>query len=213
MSDSALAQRERQGLCDVLVQLGPEAPTLCEGWTTADLAAHLVLRERKPLAAPGILFGGRFAAYTDRVQNELRDGTGYAALVDRIRQGPPRPLRPLDGPINLTEYFIHHEDARRGDRTTGPRPAEEVAEVEAALWAAQGKRTKLMSRRLNDIDLTLATPDGDTVPVGGGSRPVTIRGRPGEIVLFLSGRRDAAEIELTGDTEAVDEVRTGNLGL
>lgn len=213
MSAADLAQQERTALCDLFVQVGPEAPTLCEGWTAADLAAHLVLRERKPLAAPGILFGGRAAAYTERVQRGLRDGTGYVALVDRVRQGPPMPLRPLDGLINLSEYFIHHEDVRRGDGTTGPRPTEEVADVEAALWRAQGRGTKLMTRRLNDVDLTLATPDGETKHVGGGSRPVTIRGRPGEIVLFLSGRRDAAEVDLTGDTDAVAEVRTGKLGL
>jgi uncharacterized protein (TIGR03085 family) len=213
VSAADLAQRERRALCDLFVQVGPDAATLCEGWTTADLAAHLVLRERKPLAAPGILFGGRVAAYTERVQRELRDGTGYAVLVDRVRQGPPLPLRPLDGLVNLSEYFIHHEDVRRGDGSTGPRPADDVADVEAALWKVQGRGTKLMTRRLEDVDLTLATPTGDTKHVGGGSRPVTIRGRPGEVVLFLSGRRAAAEVDLTGDTDAVDEVRTGDLGL
>src|SRR5262249_60545235 len=51
-------------LCDTLERVGPAAPTLCEGWTTADLAAHLVVRERKPLAGPGIVLGGPFASYT-----------------------------------------------------------------------------------------------------------------------------------------------------
>ena len=49
------ARPEREALCDLLTDLGPEAPTLCAGWRTRDLAAHLVLRERRPDAAPGIL--------------------------------------------------------------------------------------------------------------------------------------------------------------
>ena len=48
----SIAQSERQALCSLLEDRGPLAPTLCEGWTTADLAAHLYVRERKPLAAP-----------------------------------------------------------------------------------------------------------------------------------------------------------------
>ncbi|MGD0448569.1 MAG: maleylpyruvate isomerase family mycothiol-dependent enzyme [Candidatus Dormibacteria bacterium] len=43
--------QERRELCDLLIQVGPDAPTLCEGWTTSDLAAHLVLRERFPSLA------------------------------------------------------------------------------------------------------------------------------------------------------------------
>jgi uncharacterized protein (TIGR03085 family) len=213
MNSGELAQLERRRLCDLLLEVGPDHPTLCEGWLTADLAAHLVIRERKPLATPGIVLGGRAAGYTERVQNATRDGSPYPALVEQIRQGPPRLIRPLDGAINLSEYFIHHEDVRRGAGTTTPRTPEEIGEIEDALWAMQGRRTRFLTRTLDDIDLTLATPDGETKPIGGGSRPVTIRGRSGEITLFLAGRREAADVELTGATEAVDEVRTGKLGI
>src|SRR5690606_1471098 len=48
-SMSTDASRERAALCDLLSRLGPDQPTLCEGWTTRDLAAHLLLRERRPL--------------------------------------------------------------------------------------------------------------------------------------------------------------------
>ncbi len=40
-----LDEREREELCDLFLELGPEAATLCEGWTSTDLAAHLVLQE------------------------------------------------------------------------------------------------------------------------------------------------------------------------
>ena len=67
--------RERLGLCDLLLELGPDAPTLCEGWTTADLAAHLVLREH-------------FRRWSDAQRAEEK-AKGFPALVARLRAGPP----------------------------------------------------------------------------------------------------------------------------
>jgi hypothetical protein len=46
---------ERARLSDLLDELGPEAPTLLAPWTARDIAAHLVLREHDPLAAPGLV--------------------------------------------------------------------------------------------------------------------------------------------------------------
>ncbi len=80
---------ERRALCALLDETGPEAPTMCEGWTTLDLAAHLVLREHRPDAAAGML-GGPLARYTDRVRNKIAARTPYARLVQIIRDGPPR---------------------------------------------------------------------------------------------------------------------------
>src|SRR5690349_9248627 len=42
MTDFSLDAVERERLCDLMIELGPEAPTLLEPWTTHDLAAHLV---------------------------------------------------------------------------------------------------------------------------------------------------------------------------
>src|SRR4029453_11831870 len=42
------ARRERRELADLLLAVGPDAPPLCAGWTARDLAAHLVIRERRP---------------------------------------------------------------------------------------------------------------------------------------------------------------------
>src|SRR5262249_33102419 len=60
------ARDERTALCALLGETGPGAPTLCEGWRTGDLAAHLVMRERRPDAAAGLL-GGPLAGHTRRV--------------------------------------------------------------------------------------------------------------------------------------------------
>ena len=39
-SSRPLAQRERTALADLLEELGPDAPTLCAGWSAIDLATH-----------------------------------------------------------------------------------------------------------------------------------------------------------------------------
>src|SRR6202161_3586244 len=82
------ARDERAALCALLDETGPAAPTLCEGWTTLDLAAHLVLREHRPDAGAGIL-GGPLAGYTRRVQRTLTRRTPYPRLVETISNGPP----------------------------------------------------------------------------------------------------------------------------
>jgi uncharacterized protein (TIGR03083 family) len=43
---SDYAKRERVLFADLLARVGPDEPTLCAGWTTRDLAAHIVVRER-----------------------------------------------------------------------------------------------------------------------------------------------------------------------
>ena len=60
-------QAERAALCDLFLRVGPDAPTLCEGWATDDLATHLVIRERKPLSGPGLVMGGAAARMTERI--------------------------------------------------------------------------------------------------------------------------------------------------
>src|SRR5688500_15114749 len=115
-----LDARERAQLCLRFDELGPDAPTLCEGWTTADLAAHLVIRERNPVAAPGILLGDKVAPLgrlTDSAM-EREKAKGYDRVVERVRTGPP--LGPFRVPglrtqINLVEYAVHHEDVRRAN--------------------------------------------------------------------------------------------------
>ena len=88
MTDANLAQQERHALCDLFAELGPAAPTLCEGWTAADLAAHLVVRERRPDSGPGIVWPP-LAGYTDRVRLAERDKTPWTELVAAVRSGPP----------------------------------------------------------------------------------------------------------------------------
>src|ERR1700728_3524747 len=109
MAAPSLAQQERMNLCDLFHVLGPEAPTLCEGWSTADLAAHLVVRERRADSGPGLVWPP-LAGYTDKVRRAVRDRTPWEKLVEKVRDGPPLLLRPFVEPMNTVEFFIHIED-------------------------------------------------------------------------------------------------------
>ena len=135
MPQDSLAQQERNTLCDIFVELGSDAPTLCEGWSTADLAAHLVVRERRPDSGPGLVWP-RLAGYTDKVRTTVRDRTSWEELVETVRRGPPILLRPFDGAMNTIEYFIHVEDVRRAQDGWEPRPLDPA--LADSLWARVG---------------------------------------------------------------------------
>ena len=49
------AKSERAELCDLFDRVGPDAPTLCQGWATHDLAAHLWIRETDPVGVSGLV--------------------------------------------------------------------------------------------------------------------------------------------------------------
>lgn len=198
----AMARQERAALCDLMAEVGPDAPTLCEGWTTHDLAAHLFIRERRPHAAVGLL-GGPLAAVTERATKSAK-GKGYGRLVDAVRSGPPLLWRPFDGVANLFEYLVHLEDVRRTGEgwTRRQDPA-----LDTALWAHLGKAARFLTRRVKGVGLTLERADvegeADATVVARKGEPVAVvRGGPQELVLFLYGRRDVADVEIDGPPEA-----------
>ncbi len=205
-----LAQAERAALCDLLLEVGPDAPTLCAGWTTTDLAAHLMVRDRRPDVGPGLILSGPFARHTARVTRRAAERVPFEHLVTRIRSGPPWPIRLVDGPVNLVEYFIHLEDVRRAVDGWAPRSG--LDDLQDALWPFQKSGTKLRTRRVQDVGLSIARPGGQPVAVRSGSRQVTATGDPGELALFFFGRRDRSRVDLTGDPDGVSEVRTAPIG-
>jgi uncharacterized protein (TIGR03085 family) len=204
---------ERNALCDLLARVGPTAPTLCEGWTTTDLATHLVVRERKPIAALGLVLPGPFAAALTRTMARTSTTTSYDRLVAQVRSGPPSLLRPFDAAMNLSEYFVHHEDVRRGAGDTTPRPPSDTAEVEEALWRTLGRGSRLLTRSLGSTGLDLVHADGRVAHARPGAVTATLTGRPGEIALYLSGRKAAAHVELGGPADAVAALRDARFGI
>jgi uncharacterized protein (TIGR03085 family) len=213
---SDLDQRERRELCDLLDELGPDHPTLCEGWTTSALAAHLVVRERQPLAGPGILFGGPFESTTERFMNRELEKHGYHGTVERVRTGPPPgPLRvgAVRYRVNLIEMTTHHEDVRRANERA---PRTDRRDLDDAVWEMLGATLRLVAlrARIRNLRVELHRPDGATVASGKeGSPKVVLSGPPVEVLLHLQGRRDASQAELSGDAAALDRFATANLAI
>ncbi|GHF84218.1 uncharacterized protein (TIGR03085 family) [Amycolatopsis bartoniae] len=206
-----VASDERQALSAFLEEVGPDAPTLCEGWRTRDLAAHLVLREHRPDAAVGILVSP-FASYTRKVQDQYA-AQPWSELIARLRSGPakfwPTRLPGVDEAANAGEFLVHHEDARRGQPGWEPRPADPVRDARA--WSSARAVGKL-SLRKSPVGVTLRTPDGQQAAVKSGPDTVTVVGGPVELLLFVFGR-DAVRLEFEGDPAAVDRLKALKRGL
>jgi uncharacterized protein (TIGR03085 family) len=198
------ARDERAALCALLTEAGPDAGTLCEGWRTRDLAAHLVLRERRPDAAAGLL-GGPLAGYTRRVQRAFA-ATPYPRLVDMVRSGPPQVsffgIPGMDERANLVEFFVHHEDVRRA--ASGWEPRDLGTDLTEMLW--QRLRMARFLLRKVPVGLELARDDLPAVPGRRAVRitakalvpMVTVSGHPAELTLWAMGRRSAARVRLEG---------------
>jgi uncharacterized protein (TIGR03085 family) len=209
---STHARRERLLLADLLETAGREAPTLCEGWTTHDLAAHLVVRERRADAAAGLLFKP-LAGRLDRVQAEFA-AKPYAELIQLFREGPPRmspfAVKQVDEAANTVEFYVHAEDVRRAQPDWQPRELDPV--FTDALWSRIERIAKAIGRK-SPVGLVLRRPDGRTVVAHRGTPVVTATADPGELAVFLFGRQDAARVELEGDKEAVAKLHAAKLGI
>ncbi|WP_292981614.1 TIGR03085 family metal-binding protein [Mycobacterium sp.] len=204
------ARRERDALVATFREVGPQAPTLCEGWNTTDLAAHLVVRERRLDATLGIAVPF-LADYTAGVQDKTATSNTWDALIDLVASGPPlySPFKLLDPVANLGEMFIHHEDVRRAVDGWEPRVLDDAT-------ATQFRRqltlmSRMMLRKL-PAQVSLETPAGEQIARVGRGDAVTITGEPQELLLFVAGR-DAVRVHFDGDGPAVEAVRTAPRGL
>lgn len=198
-----VAQDERRLLIELFAEVGPDAPTLCDPWRTRDLAAHLVLRERRPDAAAGILLKP-LAGHTRRVQD------AYAALpwdelVGLVRVGPPRlsPQALADELVNAVEFFVHHEDVRRARDGWEPRSPDPVRD--AVLWRRLASTARLMYRK-SPVGVVLRRPDGEALVARRGANPVVLTGQVSELLVHVFGR-SAARVEYDGQEDAVRLVR------
>ena len=207
---TSLARAERAALLDLMTELGPGAPTLCEGWTTHDLAAHLVVRERRPQALPGLVLPA-LHGITASLERRMR-ATAYDVLLERLRSGPPAwsPVGapgPLYDAGNLHEFFVHHEDVRR---LADPTPRRLDRALDDALWSRLALLGRRFTRRTG-VGLVVVTPDARATRLRGGEPTVVVRGTVGEVFLWLWGR-SVAQVELEGPPEAVAKVRSARIG-
>lgn len=206
MTDVTLARSERAALATAFQRVGPDAPTLCEGWNTRDLLHHLLVRERHLLASVGtavpLLHGcteRAVAAYAARPWPEL---------VAELRSGPPawHPFGwgPVDARVNGLEFFIHHEDVRRGGDEWAPRVPDPTTEDQLR-DALRSGFVKLLGRRL-PVGAEAVLPDGSRVTLRSGDPRVQVVGEPGEVVLWLAGR-DKVQLSFDGPADAVTRLR------
>jgi uncharacterized protein (TIGR03085 family) len=199
---STFAKRERLLLADLLEAEGPDAPTLCEGWRTRDLAAHVVVRERRPDAAAAMLIK-QLGPRLDKAMEEFT-AKPYEELIQLIRTGPPRfspfQLKQLDEASNTVEFYVHTEDVRRARPDWTPRELDPV--FQDALWSRLERTARLMGRSA-PTGLVLRRPNGQTAVAHRGTPVVTVTGEPSELLLFSYGRQSAAQVELDGDKDAI----------
>jgi len=197
-----LARAERHGICDTLLHVGPDAPTLCGDWSAYDLAAHLWVRENEFQYVANILAsrGSQAHLRMDAAKSRLP----FPALVEAIRSGPaglsPYRLPGVDSRANAIEFFIHHEDVRRGG--PDPLPPRDLGDdTEAQLWKILKRMSGLFFRK-SPFGVDLQTLDGLILPVKK-RRKLTVIGRPSELLLFSSGRTSVADVRIQGDPAEV----------
>ena len=207
MSFSASARRR---LAELFHRVGPDHNTLCEGWSTRDLAAHLYVRENDLLAAGGVLV----PALENRLEEamEAQKSRDYDELVDAWAAGPPRfsPFALLDSKANFTEHFVHHEDVRRGEGVIEPRDFSNVVRKQMRS-ALEGMAPRMLKGSARPVVLTPAGLAPITVAEKRGVSEkgddvIRVSGEVGELLLWVFGR-DAVQVEIDGD--AAELVRSG----
>ncbi len=213
------AKSERAALCDLLDQVGPGAPTLCEGWDAHDLTAHLWIRETDPIAVSGMVAKPLSGLYERRMA-EVKQRWDFGELVGRLRNGPARfsvfAIPGVDEGANTTEFFVHHEDVRRAGAE--PQTSRDLGpDVEEWMW----RRLKLLARAwfrrvqvgvvLERLDSLGHSGEPDTIRAVGGPSIVTLVGAPSELLLYAHGRSTVAEIKLIGEPDAIETLHAAEL--
>jgi uncharacterized protein (TIGR03085 family) len=213
---------ERRALAKTLRRTGPDAPTLCGDWRTAQLAAHLVLRERSLVELAGRAPVERWRRRAEGRIDDLVARARYEDLVSDVERGPSVTDFPVGAvwavPLvreatNLLEYLVHHEDVRRAAPGWTPRPL--PVDVQMAVW----KRLPIAGRftlRKVSVGLELDWPAHGSIHGGrarGAAPAVRVTGEPVELALFAFGRIDVAQVEYAGDPDDVAMVRGAEIGI
>ena len=208
---TSTADAERAALCDLLTELGPSAPTLCEGWDTRDLATHLMVRDRDPKAMVGIMVP-RLQDLAAKAMASQQDKP-YDEIVATVRAGAPK-WSPLGLPgakdvANLLEYVIH-QDVRRAQPGWGPRAV--PASLADSVWKAVKLGSRATLRKAPDGVVLRRAGTSSSVTAKKDALMVTVVGDPVELALFTSGRQRAARVDLDGDDAAISRLRSADLG-
>lgn len=208
MTDS-LARRERQALCDLAETLDAAAPTLCGDWDLSALLAHLIVRERRPLSAAGIMIP-RLAGVTERAMAR-ESAKGVPAMVKTLRKPPltPYSLPVVERFTQTLEYFVHHEDIRRAQPGWAPRelPAADIDE----LWELVSRSGGFLGRGLPvPVRLARADRSGASAAFKKGADPVVVTGPVSELVMWVFGRAEVRDVTYDGPADAVRKLEAAD---
>lgn len=204
------SEAERHALAATFREVGPDAATLCEGWRSRDLLAHLELRERAPWqlaldarSKPRPGEEPRQSALAHRASTPA----GFAELVDAFEAAEGRrPVRALKDRANLLEHVVHHEDLRRAGGS--PAPARTLpSAMQAAIFAQLGTFARLGLRRSPTGVVLVDTVGGRRVVARRAADSVAMAGTPVDLALAVMGRIERADVELTGAPAEVAALR------
>ena len=179
---------------------------------TRDLAAHLVVRERRPDAAGGILLPP-LRGYAERVRRRIAarpyaGAGGAGAPATGVEPGQ----QPADRRAGQHDGVLHPPRGRPPGRSR-------VAAARAApgLQAhARGSGPRLLARlslRRFPADLWCRRPGTARSPWARGGERLRLVGAPGELTLFLSGRQRVARVQLDGPVASARLLRNASLGM
>ena len=206
---------QREALCDALDAVHPSAPTLCDGWTAHHLAAHVWLRENRVWTGVGARVLNR-PEQLDQRMAEVMTQRPYADLVAAIRRGPgglsPFRLPGMEAAANTLEFFVHCEDVRRGSGNNTPRPTDLA--FEEMCWRRVPTLARFMLRGCPvAVWLERDLPTGEPVRIGRGPDIVSLSGPPSELLLYLFGRRHAADVQEIGEPAAIAVLASRKFGV
>lgn len=198
--EASTAAAQRQALVAALRSVDPGAPTLCEGWTARDLALHIVVRDGRP----DLLLGEHLPVMGPRARRGLELlAQDYEALIERIAAGPPRyspqRLRAVDEAVNTAEFYIHTQDVLRAQPEHSAQTTDPVdRQLRHRLWRQAGVSFFLVAARKSGHRLVFLSPGYGALTRGSRSAPLrTVAGLPEELILWASGRRERARVELS----------------
>ena len=209
---TSIAAHERALLCAEAQQVGPDAPTLCEGWTVKDLVVHLLVREGHPASAAILV--PQLQGFLDRASAKA-SAEDFTTLVKKLRHGPPAyspfALPKVGAALNMVEFYIHHEDIRRAQPAWEPRSL--TAREQDGIWRAVRHGGRMLVTGA-DVGVVAERSDtGERAALKKGHREVVVRGVPSEIVLYVYGRQDHAHVDVLGDPEDVTSLGDAPLGI
>lgn len=187
---------QRADLADMLDGLTAEqwdAPSLCEGWSVRDVAAHLthLHADVRRMMVAGLRSGFRFDAMMDRLvamDGRTREEITAAlrAIVGSRRRPPTR--TPLDP---LMDVLVHGQDIAKPLGIDRPMPTPAAVAVAHHLWHMRFP----MSPRRELAGYRLVADDADFA-VGTGT---PLRAPIRDLVLVLGGRWAPGAISSAAD--------------